>query len=345
MPFSTNAMIAVEKSIVSDEEDKCETVRKLIEAICVARPIENTDDSSKPVKPTENELRLFTAEDIERFAQEFLDNNKYLTEGLAVEKQENEINSDFLVQVLKQYHVKQQNMIREAFAGMTERLGGLLGSKNLGIKSVSEELMKQTEGLKDYSRSALEQNYPHFEMPRLPPIPSNPAYETNDHLREMAQRLENLVLFGENALRIMNGLQVAAAEFLNDFSQEAEKNSKTAKRAIWVGIFAVLLSVFQILYSEFWRVPQDSVAMDSAIATIQGEIDQLQMSIAEGLSAAKQADQEATRSVLEVLRPGQTEGAELERRIVALLEEQSKHDQEIVEALAKLADTLANPVR
>lgn len=155
----------------------------------------------------------------------------------------------------------------------------------------------------------------------------------------MTERLKSLVGFGENALQIMNGLQVASAEFLENFSTEAEKNSKAANKAIWVGIFAVLFSVAQIGYTEFWRVPQDTAAMDAALASVLNEIKYLQAGLGTDL-ASFQAAQAATAAAVvdSVNSTGETNTALLQR-IGELLQQQQERDQAILEALEAITTT------
>ncbi|WP_158968548.1 hypothetical protein [Chachezhania sediminis] len=221
----------------------------------------------------------------------------------------------------------------DMFAGIKDTLGGLRSSKNLGIRSVSEDLFEQSEGLESTygpKPSALEPSPAIFKHIDIPP---HPAHETNERLGDMSERLSNLVGFGENALRIMNGLQVAAAEFLENFSTEAEKNSKAANKAILVGIFAIVFSVAQIAYTEYWRVPQDSAAMDRALASVRGEIDELQTAIVGDFGASQTALERMSADVTGAVQTIGDTNTDLLRAIEQLLRQQQERDRSILEAL------------
>jgi hypothetical protein len=141
----------------------------------------------------------------------------------------------------------------------------------------------------------------------------------------------------------MNGLQVASAEFLEGFSTEAEKNSKAANKAIWVGIFAVLFSVAQIGYTEFWRVPQDTAAMDAALASVRGEIDELQTALGADLASFQAAQVDTASAVADsVNSTGETNTALLQK-IDLLLQQQRVRDEAIIEALEAISETARNP--
>ena len=155
----------------------------------------------------------------------------------------------------------------------------------------------------------------------------------------MAERLEKLVAFGENALTIMNGLQVAAAEFLEKFSTEAGNNSKAANKAIGVGILALVLSVAQIVYTEFWRVPQDTSAMDAALTSVRGEINELQNALGAELATFQAAQAATAAAIGESLASTGKTNSVLLQKIDMLLQQQRVRDQAIIEALDAISET------
>ena len=118
-----------------------------------------------------------------------------------------------------------------------------------------------------------------------------------------------------NGATIATGLQAHAAAFLVKFENAASDNDRSAARAIRLGAIAVVIALAmplaQILYTELWRVPQDTASMEAVITDMQTEI--------------------AT------LRQTQIEAAD---RIAAALE---RTDQQMVEALRDIARSLATP--
>ncbi|MDF1871998.1 hypothetical protein [Vannielia sp.] len=338
--YSVNAAVAIEKHLESDQPNSIDAIRALM-GIMLKSHVEDQDqgDGEKSSEPTEGELAAFTDEDVNRFAHEFLANDKSFEQETEIERSEDQSDSDFLLKVLEAENKKQSAKMADMFAGLKGSLGGLLGSKNLGIRSVSEDLLKQSEGLESIygpKPSIWAPSPATFEPMDFPP---HPAHETNERLGDMTDRLENLVGFGENALRIMNGLQVAAAEFLDNFSTEAEKNSKAANKAILVGIFAVVFSVAQIAYTEYWRVPQDSAVMDAALESIRGEIDELQTALGNDLGTSQAAIESVSAAVADAVQATGETNAALLATIEQLLRQQQARDQAIIEALEGIVAT------
>jgi hypothetical protein len=253
---------------------------------------------------------------------------------------EEQSDAEFLLKILEAKNKKQTAKMQEMFSSLNNSLGGLLGSKNSGIRGFSEDLLKQNERIESYFSP--KPSFSETQLKLLMP-PPNPTHETNKRLGDMTKRLENLVGFGENALRIMNGLQVASAEFLENFSIEAEKNSKAAKIAIRVGIFAVLCSVAQIGYSEFWRAPQDNVAMDAALTSIRGEIDELQTALGANLASFQAAQADTAAAIADSVNSMGENNAALLQRIDLLLQQQRVRDEAIIEALGAISETAQNP--
>jgi hypothetical protein len=152
------------------------------------------------------------------------------------------------------------------------------------------------------------------EIPNLH-FPPNPSYETNDRLERIEQRFEQILDVAANGAAIATGLQAHAAEFLVKFEKAATDNDRSAARAIRLGsiaiIIAIAMPVAQILYTEIWRVPQDSASMETVITDMQTE--------------------------MTTLSQDQIEAAD---RIAAALE---RSDQQMVDALRDVASSLAPP--
>lgn len=195
---------------------------------------------------------------------------------------------------------------------LQERMRALTGQ--FGPDSSMGKLAQQ---LQDQQRSIDALRMPQPEPLRIPDLrmPPNPIHETNDRLERIEERFEQMLDVAANGAEIATGLQAHAAEFLVKFESAASANGRSTKRAIVIGAIAVIIAiampVFQIVYTELWRVPQDSASMAAVITDMQAEI--------------------AT------LRQTQIEAAD---RIAAALE---RSDQQIVEALRDVARSLAAP--
>lgn len=299
--YSMKAAAAIDEFLKSEEKDPVRGVKVLIKLIC-RRHVSSEVPESK-LSLTEEEIDNLLPEEINRFSREFIENNTDLLGGEveALVKGDDQTDAVFLIEVLEAHNKKVRERLGPMFQDLKSRLSGILTSPNAGLRSVTQDLIKQSENIeKAYSArtSMFKPTQPTFD---LFPGPRNPTFETNDHLQEMNARLDRLIGFGENALQIMNGLQVAAAEFLEKFSKEAKNNSDAAKKAIQVGIFAVLFSIAQIIYTEFWRVPQENASTEAALATISGEIDNLRIALSSELANSKAVQETATETIARAL--------------------------------------------
>ncbi|MCF2525419.1 hypothetical protein [Bradyrhizobium sp. G127] len=151
------------------------------------------------------------------------------------------------------------------------------------------------------------------EMPRIPepprfpkmsvrdiPVIQNPILETNKRLKSIEQRFSKMEEIALNAAEIATSLQSSAATFLDKFEAAAHDNDQTTKRAVKIGVLAlvvaVLIPMLQWFYTEVYRAPSDTATMQGAISDITREmqsLQQTQMIIADKVAdaLAKNGDQ------------------------------------------------------
>lgn len=211
------------------------------------------------------------------------------------------------------------NELQERMARVAE-LGGLNSSLSAAAKQIAEQKIKLDSVksiLNDVKHPALSSEH---ESPLVTAadrlhleIPENPSYETNERLARIEEQFDQLHGIAVDAAQIANSLQAAAVEFLAKFESAASDNERSASRAIRLGAIAVVIAVAmpaaQILYTEFWRVPSDSAAMDAALQGMKTEI----VSLREAQSATSER----------------------------LAEALANSDQEIAKVLREIADSLA----
>jgi hypothetical protein len=199
---------------------------------------------------------------------------------------------------------------------LQERMRALTGQ--FGPDSGIGKVMKQI-GDQQRSIDALRLPSPSIvgEPPRMPdfPIPPNPIHETNDRLERIEQRFEQMLDVAANGAEIATGLQAHTAEFLVKFENAATDNGRTAARAIRLGVIAVVIAVampvVQILYTELWRVPQDSASMEAVITDMQTEIATLRQTQIEAADWIATALERSDQQMVEALR-------DVERSLTAL---------------------------
>lgn len=194
---------------------------------------------------------------------------------------------------------------------LQERLSALTGQ--VGPISGIDRIVKQVQ---DQQRSidALRFKQPSMDMEpflltELQNSP-NPVHETNDRLERIEKRFEKMLDVAANGAEIATGLQAHAAEFLVKFENAASNNDRSAARAIRLGAIAVVIALAmpltQILYTELWRVPQDSKSMEAAITDMQAEmvrLRQMQIEVADRIAAAlERSDQQMVEALRDVVR-------------------------------------------
>ena len=159
------------------------------------------------------------------------------------------------------------------------------------------------------------------EMPSIPellPSPEvafhdmldieNPLVETNERLKNIEERFDKMEKIALNAAEIATSLQSSAAVFLDKFETAARDNDRTTKRAVTIGVLAlivaILIPISQSLYAELFRAPSDAATTQFAISEIKREIQSLrqsQMTVADKVAEALDRNgHQATQDLKEI---------------------------------------------
>ena len=185
---------------------------------------------------------------------------------------------------------------------------GLAVGEESSLKRLADQIAAQQIAI-DATRLP-EPQKPH--IPKLAPIPPNPIHQTNRRLERIEERFEEIHGIATNAAEIANGLQGAAAEFLQKFESAAENNDRAAKRAIRIGIIALIIALAmpaaQIFYSEYRREPNNGAEAQAALEVVQAE-----------LAAMRAEHAAASKRLNEVLAKSGEETAVILREIHVLL--------------------------
>jgi hypothetical protein len=127
---------------------------------------------------------------------------------------------------------------------------------------------------------------PAFDIAQIPP---NPVHETNDRLASIEDRFDRLEGLAIDAAEIAADLQKTAVNFLATFQKAASDNDHTASLAIKLTMVAVVIAlvslVAPIVYTEWWRAPNDAAEMRAVIAEMRGEIASLREAQGEAVAA------------------------------------------------------------
>lgn len=192
-----------------------------------------------------------------------------------------------LAEQMKRYSAVQEDMARmlEPYRGIQERMKslGLSAGEDSVVGRVAKQIADQERNI-EAMRSHIPENLARREPQPWRDIanikfPANPVLETNERLERIEQRFEQMQGIAADAAQIANGLQAAAAEFLQKFEAAAADNDRTAARAIRIGVFAVIIAIampaVQIGYSELRRMPDSGPEIQSSLAEVRTELTNL----------------------------------------------------------------------
>ncbi len=147
-----------------------------------------------------------------------------------------------------------------------------------------------------------------------PPLPKNPVLETNERLSQLEAHFTQMLNVMTNAAAIGTALQGNANDFLGKFEKASEDTDKSARRAIRVGVIAILIAiltpVFQIAYSSY----QDHTEM---------KLDRL----TEEIVKLREGDVQAGEKLLNEL---QSSNASVNERLISQLRTDGEANREIL---------------
>lgn len=190
---------------------------------------------------------------------------------------------------------------------------GLSAGEDSAIGRVAKQIADQQRAI-DAMRPDVSGALASPEPPRMPRIdqikfPPNPILETNERLQRIEERFEQMQDIATDAAQIANSLQGAAAEFLQKFEKAAQDNDRTAGRAIWIGVVAVIIAIampaVQIGYSEFRRAPDNGAEIQSVLEDMQVELTGLRQTQADAviqLGEVINASDDGTAAILREIR-------------------------------------------
>jgi hypothetical protein len=237
-----------------------------------------------------------------------------------------------LAEAAKHYSSIQKKMEKafEPYRGLQDRMKnlGLSAGEDSAIGRIAKQISDQQRAI-EATRQLIPEVNSNPEPAKLPKIediefPPNPIFETNERLERIEERFEQIQGIATDAAEIANGLQGAAAEFLEKFEKAATDNDRTAGRAIWIGVVAVIIAIampaVQIGYSEFRRTPDNGPEIQSALEDLQAEVAGLRDAQAEAsaqLGEVINASDDVTATILREIRDllaknSEPVGAELE---------------------------------
>lgn len=154
-------------------------------------------------------------------------------------------------------------------------------------------------------------------------IPRNPTFETNERLERIEKQFGSMQEVAVQGAEIALSLQTYAADFLAKFEKAASDTEKSARKAVWVSLVAIVIAVATSLaplaYDVWFKGPAEASSTAQATATLASLQQQL-AELNEGLAKLQTGQAESTEAISTALEGVDEETVRVLREIRRLLE-------------------------
>ena len=162
-------------------------------------------------------------------------------------------------------------------AGIHDRMQELVGGVNSGsaLEQVARDIDRQQTAI---DRLGLERIQAHIHEPIALPDLQNPIVETNDRLARIEQQFDKVFAVAKDSAQVANGLQAAAAEFLEKFQKEADKNNEAVSKTIrvaWLSLGAVVIFAVAQIAAPLFLPDQQTEALQTSVVELRSEVEAL----------------------------------------------------------------------
>jgi hypothetical protein len=174
-----------------------------------------------------------------------------------------------------------------------ERMKSLAGGAAVGSRmyELADEIARQSRTLDEMRPYAFDMAGP----PHLPPLPPNPAHETNERLAQIEGQFGEMHGLAVGYATVANRLQAAVAELVAKFDVAAADTTRSARLALTISVIATILTLLGVIvpiaYTEFWQAPVDAAETEAFRQQVAGEI--------AGMREAQEAE---TNRLIEAIR-------------------------------------------
>lgn len=151
----------------------------------------------------------------------------------------------------------------------------------VGMENIFKDLANQRGLIADLARGPIDKAFVGHPPMQIPEI-KNPLLETNERLAKIEKRFLKMEEIALKGAEIATGLQAYAAQFLQKFEIAATETDASARRAVRIGIIAIVIAVAvpaaQTAFEVFWDRPTEVRALAEAIEDLNVTIAQMQVS-------------------------------------------------------------------
>lgn len=166
-----------------------------------------------------------------------------------------------------------ETMAEFSAPAINPELSAILG--RIGSQKDMIESLRQSQPSLDDLRQPRERFDPIGTL-KLPP---NPAWETNQRLERIENQFEAMRTIATEGAQIATSLQAYAAQFLSRFEQAANETDRSARKAVKISFWAIVLTagaaLLPIAYDLAWQSRGDAAAQLESLAAVEAVRDEL----------------------------------------------------------------------
>lgn len=153
--YSVNAATKVESFFESKGSDPTDCIRKVMSDVCKLG-FENDKDTQQE-RPSTAVLDKLSYDEVQRFARQFLENNKHLLSGDCDQrtKKPDQTDAEFLLILLDLENKRYSEKSREILSKLSGRISAPAGSGRLGLGGVSDSIESYRVAISKFSGSEI----------------------------------------------------------------------------------------------------------------------------------------------------------------------------------------------
>lgn len=184
---------------------------------------------------------------------------------------EGESAEEFLVRGYRAYATRMRTRLSTMFEGMSSHLKSVLGpglAANFGASNRLGEIIKSMQGGIGSSEGQATIRHEPFEL-KMPPIPRNPIYDTNEILGEVAGQIDQMRELAAATAEMQRTLNDTASAAVADFSSGAEATRKATRNGLWIAGASLAVSIIALIATVYmgWMQNKDTQGREAAQRT------------------------------------------------------------------------------
>lgn len=188
-----------------------------------------------------------------------------------------EIVEEYLASGFRAEYARVAGQTGKLLAGLSDRVRGLLApsiAANLEASGRVSDLVKE---MSQPRYAAFPLMRPSPREIKLPEIPRNPVYDTNDILGEVADQIGQMRELATATAEMQRTLNDTATAAVTEFSKGAEDTRKASRNGLWIAGATLLVSIMAVAVAIYLGHSQNSGA-EAREAELRAQTERLEAS-------------------------------------------------------------------